>query len=87
MHWVLVGCCHAACGPVALAWGELPLGAHGGPPYLRSIAHHTKTVPLSFPLQKHRKEQKHQFFQKTKRGQPVMKARIEKMLEQLQAGG
>jgi hypothetical protein len=41
-------------------------------------------------LQKHRQEQKHKFFQKTRRGQPVIKHRMEKILEQLQkeqAGG
>jgi hypothetical protein len=35
-------------------------------------------------LQKQRKQQKHKFFQKTKHGQPVMKHRVDKILEKLQ---
>jgi hypothetical protein len=34
--------------------------------------------------QKQRSHQKHDFFRKTKRGQPVMKYRVDKILAQLQ---
>jgi hypothetical protein len=35
-------------------------------------------------LQKQRSHQKHDFFRKTKSGQPVMKYRVDKILAQLQ---
>jgi hypothetical protein len=35
-------------------------------------------------MQKQRSHQKHDFFRKTKRGQPVMKYRVDKILAQLQ---
>jgi hypothetical protein len=48
-------------------------------------AHHP-LVGLTLPPQKHRQEQKHQHFQRTKKGQPLMRYRIEKMLDELRAG-
>jgi hypothetical protein len=36
------------------------------------------------PLQKQRSHQKHDFFRRTKTGQPVMKVRVDKILATLQ---
>lgn len=44
----------------------------------------TALLQLLLLLQRQRSHQKHDFFRKTKRGQPVMKYRVDKILEQLQ---
>jgi hypothetical protein len=43
-----------------------------------------RVLACCWHLQKQRSHQKHDFFRKTKRGQPVMKYRVDKILAQLQ---
>ncbi len=40
--------------------------------------------PLLFCLQKHRKEEKHLYFKRTAKGQPLMRYRMDKLLAKIQ---